>query len=201
MRIQVKDLKKAYGDIPVLNGISLIFEENKTYCLMGNSGCGKTTLLRILAGLEKQDGGSVEYECGKDRIPFSFVFQEDRLCEEFSVEANVRMGNRALPEEELLQALEAFGLADRRKEKAEKLSGGMKRRVAILRGLLAPGEVLLMDEPFKGLDEDRKKNVMEYVKRKCRNRLVILVTHEEKEAAFMEGEIYVLENGKLKESK
>lgn len=155
MAIRVTGLWKSYGKKTVLQDFSAVFEEGKTTCIMAPSGKGKTTLLRILMGLEKADRGSVEGIKGKKK---SVVFQEDRLCENLSTGANVRLvvkgktGRSRQFQETMSRGFSRMGLADCISQPARELSGGMRRRAAILRALYADWDILFLDEPFKGLD-------------------------------------------------
>ena len=153
--------------------------------ILGGSGSGKTTLLRILLGLEKPDSGQVQMPS-----PVTAVFQENRLCDAFSPLDNVLMAAgksldrqtayselcRLLPEEAILRP-------------SSTLSGGMKRRAAIARALLAPSQAIIMDEPFTGLDEETKQTVIDYVKEKTAGKLLLITTHQEEEAAALGGQI------------
>lgn len=171
--IVVKNLCKSFGEKAVLKNFSAEIPREGITCLTGPSGCGKTTFLNILLGLERTDTGKI------DHLPsrFSAVFQEDRLCEEFSVEANLRLVcPRNADREQLRKILESLGIGDCLKKKISELSGGMKRRVAIARALLAEGEMIVMDEPFKGLDEETRKKVIGVLKRSARPMLI--VTHD-----------------------
>ena len=183
-QIRIDSLCKSYEGKPVLRNFSAVIEPGKTTALMAPSGSGKTTLLRILMGLEQPDGGTVE---GMEGLRISAVFQEDRLCENLSCADNIRLINPAHSREEVRKALETFGL-DCPDRKARELSGGMRRRVAILRALLAPYDLLLLDEPFRGLDRERKEGVMAQTCRCCRGRTVLLVTHDETELTAMQAE-------------
>ncbi|MBQ8174102.1 MAG: ATP-binding cassette domain-containing protein [Clostridia bacterium] len=187
--IVIKNLSKRYGELLVLDGFSAHFAGGKTTCVMGRSGCGKTTLLRLLLGLERADGGKIT------GVPArcSAVFQEDRLCPEFSAIENVRIAAPRRTGEEIRATLSALLLDGEAQEKpVSELSGGMRRRVAIARALLAEGELLLMDEPFKGLDEATRDAVLAYVKRATAGRTVILVTHDEAEAKALAAPILYL---------
>ena len=195
MDIQIEHLDKAYGENQVLKDFSAVIPEGKTTCIMAPSGKGKTTLLNILLGLESYDGGRIRGLEGKKK---SAVFQEDRLCENLSSRANICMirekkisrGSGFLKKME--EGLEALELQEWGDQPVRKLSGGMKRRTAILRALLADWEILFMDEPFKGLDIETKKKVMEYVKNECLGKTVVFVTHDPEEAKEMGAEILVL---------
>lgn len=177
MNIELKNISKAFDGKPVLQNFSLSLPAGNRTCIMGPSGCGKTTLLNILTGFVKQDTGTVENR--PDRI--SMVFQESRLCEDFSALENVRMV--ALDKTEQAKDLLArMGLADDMHKKVSALSGGMKRRVSIARALLYDAPLLVMDEPFKGLDENTKETVMQLVHAETEGKTVLFITHDEAEA-------------------
>lgn len=172
-------LVKRFGSQTVLDGLTLTFQKGGCYCLMAPSGGGKTTLFRILAGLEQADSGRL---VGFEGARFSMVFQENRLCEQLTPVTNVAMvqekPDRKGIEAELSRILPPGCLY----QTAATLSGGMKRRVAIARALLADSDVLLMDEPFTGLDEENRDKVIAYVKEKKGDRLLLLTTHRRSEA-------------------
>ena len=184
--IEVRDLTKRFGEKRVLEGFSAIFPAGATTCVMGPSGCGKTTLLHILLGLEHADSGSI------DGLPprISAVFQEERLCEDFTAVTNVRLvTGRAVTDTEIERCLAAFGLAGSTRVPVRELSGGMKRRVAIARAVLAEGDLLVLDEPFKGLDEGTRRLVADEVKRRTAGRTVVMVTHDPAEAVMMDASV------------
>lgn len=181
-----KGLCKSYGGKQVLQNIDFSLEEGKITALMGVSGRGKTTLLRILMGLEQADAG----ECPvMDGVRISAVFQEDRLLERLTAEGNLRfVAQRAEQVAEIPKLLQELGLGDET-EAAATFSGGMKRRLAIARALLAEYDLLVMDEPFRGLDEETKRQTMETVHRCSLGKTVLLVTHDEGEACTMADKI------------
>lgn len=192
MDIVVKNLWKAFGETSVLEGFSQCFPAGKTTCVMGPSGCGKTTLLNLLLGLERPDAGEISGLAGLKR---SAVFQEDRLCEAIGPIPNLRLASPSLSREQARKALLALGLEDALGRPVGELSGGMKRRVAILRALCADYDFLTADEPFRGLDADTKRLTMGYFQEKTAGKTVILVTHDRAEAAFFGGEIIDLSKG------
>ena len=160
-----------------LVNINLIIPDGQVILLCGQSGCGKTTLLRIMMGLETADEG----ECrGMGGLRKSAVFQEDRLCENLNVLSNIRLVQKE--KTEIREGLEAVGLLDCCHQPVRQLSGGMKRRVAIVRALYAKWDILFLDEPFKGLDKEMKERVIAFLKKGCEGKTVICITHEEKEA-------------------
>ena len=182
--IVISELSKSFGEHVVLINFNAVFKAGELSCIMGVSGGGKTTLLNILLGLMRQDGGEI------NGLPkeISCVFQEDRLCEDFSAVTNVRIAcDKNITAEEIESQLKEVGLGDSMYRTVRELSGGMKRRVAIVRALMAPGELIIMDEPFKGLDESTKLTVAEFVKKQLVGRTAIMVTHDESEVELMGG--------------
>ena len=189
MSIELRGVSKAFGEKQVLQNVSHLFPEGKLTCVMGPSGCGKTTLLSLLLGLVQPDAGEIR---GMEGRKLSAIFQEDRLCENAGAVSNIRLVNPALSKGEAEAMLRDLGLGDSLRQPVRTLSGGMKRRVAILRALCAPYDVLFCDEPFKGLDEGTKGRAMEYFQKRIQGRTVILVTHEKNEANFLKGQLLLL---------
>ena len=180
--IVIENLSKAYDGRPVLQALSLTFPAGQTTAVMAPSGWGKTTLLRILMGLEAPDSGTVRGLAG---LRISAVFQEDRLCVQLDAADNVRLVTPGLTRAQAQQALDAVGLQSCAGQPVRELSGGQRRRTAIARALLARWDVLFLDEPFRGLDADTRRLVLDDTRRRCVGRTVILVTHDETEAAAM----------------
>lgn len=172
-------IRKSYGGRKVLDKFSAVYEPGKSYYLTTPSGSGKTTLLRILAGLTKVEEGSLE---GPDSV--SMVFQEDRLCEEYSAVKNVEMvtGSRELAEEALGRLLEKEAL-DR---PCSQLSGGMKRRVALVRAMEADSDCVLLDEPFTGMDRETRLRAEAYIRSRQKKRTLVTATHINEEPSIME---------------
>lgn len=192
MEVKVNHLSKSFGTLNVFTQVNLSLHSGCIYCLMGASGSGKTTFLRILLGLEQADSGSLE---GLHDIKSSAVFQENRLCEPFTPVDNIimvipgrssRSRNQARKELSRLLPKEALS------RPVSTLSGGMKRRVAIIRALSVPCDMILMDEPFTGLDENTKSSVIRYIREKTRDKLVIISTHQEKDVALLGGTLITL---------
>ena len=152
---------------------------------MGPSGGGKTTLLRKILGLETPDEGVISGVPERKAA----VFQEDRLCPGVSPVENVLLVTGKEKEAEARSLLTELGLGDSLDLPCAELSGGMRRRAAIARALLAEGELLTLDEPFKGLDEQNRRAAAALVLRHRRGRTLLYVTHEREEAALLGGEI------------
>ncbi len=187
--IRLDRLSKAYGEHRVLENFSAFIPSGKITALMAPSGQGKTTLLRILMGLETADSGHID---GLEGLRLSAVFQEDRLCENLTASANIRLAAPRKNPEEISHALQAIGLEGVSRQPVRELSGGMRRRVAILRALLADYDLLFLDEPFKGLDEVTKELVIRDTRQRAAGKTVLLVTHDKEEADAM-GACQILE--------
>lgn len=187
MSIKLKHVSKAFEGKQVFDDFSETFPEREIIGIMAPSGYGKTTLLRILMGLIPPDEGQI---LGIEGKKMSAVFQEDRLCENLSASANIRLVNPKLSQEETEKAMSAVGLDDCVHQPVRELSGGMRRRVAILRALLCEYDILYLDEPFKGLDQETKELVMEDTKRRCQGKTVFLVTHDATEIDAMGAKLY-----------
>lgn len=184
MEISLEHISKTFGDKQVFRSFSLTLPETGCVALLGPSGCGKTTLLRLLSGLERPDDGkAILLESGKT----AYLFQEDRLLPAFTARENIMavLRNRQVAGRLLAnQWLARVGLAGEEDAYPASLSGGMKRRVAIARALAFGGELLLLDEPFKGLDLETRTQLQELVLtgHDARRRLTVLVTHDVEEA-------------------
>ncbi len=184
--LTVTRLSKSFGSLPVLKEASFSFTSLKPCCIMGASGSGKTTLLRILLSLEAADTGSVQ------ALPAAAVFQENRLCEQFSPIDNMRLAVPGLSREEIIRQLSRLLPEECLTRPVSTLSGGMKRRTAIARALLAPAEMIVMDEPFTGLDEGTKEKVIQYILEKSKGKLLILSTHQEEDVRLIGGKRFDL---------
>ncbi len=182
MDIQIINLNKSFGEKQVLHQFSACFPHGHSSCVMGQSGCGKTTLLHILLGLEHADSGEI---IGLPKR-ISAVFQEDRLCPPFSVYANLQLITGKRGSREMFRAhLSALGLDECLDLPVNELSGGMRRRIAIVRAMLYDAPLILLDEPFKGLDETTKHKTMDYVQTYAANRTLVFVTHDPTEAEYL----------------
>ena len=180
MIFEIKGLTKSYGNKPIINNFSLTLDGTGLYILTGKSGVGKTTLLRIIAGIDKKYVGSVTSIKSGD---VSFAFQEYRLFDTLNAIDNVRLGARDdssfMRARTLLSDLN-FTPKDMYLFPRE-LSGGMKQRVSLARAFFHPSRIILLDEPTKELDQGNVKRVHELIKKEARCRLIIMVTHKDED--------------------
>lgn len=191
MDIVVKNISKSFGENKVLDRFNAVFPEHKITSLMGSSGLGKTTLINILMGLIKQDSGEIE---GVPKLK-SAVFQEDRLCESFNSVSNVRLVcDNSVNNKTIISHLEDIGLKGSLNQPVSSLSGGMRRRVVIVRAILAKSDILFLDEPFKGLDYETKRDTMRYLLKNINGRTVIMITHSVDEAEALGSQIITMKN-------
>lgn len=194
--IEVKDLKKSFGKLDVLRGISEKIEEQEVVCVIGPSGSGKSTFLRCLNLLEEPTGGEVYLDGERINAPgvdidkirerLGMVFQNFNLFPHMTVLDNVTLApvkvkgkNRAEAEESALKILETVGLSDKASSFPASLSGGQKQRVAIARALAMEPEVMLFDEPTSALDPEMVGEVLNVMKRLAEEGMtMVIVTHE-----------------------
>ncbi len=190
--IKIENLWKSYGDLTVLKDINMTLKDDGVYCLMAPSGTGKTTLFRQILGLETPDKGSIVTDLGEH--PYSVVFQEDRLCEEYSPLVNLSMVcGKTRTKEEIRQEAMRLLPEESLTRPVRTLSGGMKRRVAILRAVLAPSRAILMDEPFTGLDKDLRHTVIDYILEKREDRLLLVATHQAEDVDMLHAALLTLQ--------
>ena len=194
MCIKLDSVSKSFGEKVVLRDFSLELPESGAVALMGPSGCGKTTLIRLLAGLEKPDGGTVAVQYNR----LSIVFQEDRLLGGVSALGNVYAVLGRGKKQLALDWLERMGLKNDSRLLPGNMSGGMRRRLAIARAMAYGGDLLLLDEPFAGLDEATRKRIYPHIF--CDGnapRLSVLVTHDRQEAECYAQRLIVFEGPPL----
>ena len=183
----------------VLDGINLTIPANKITVILGRSGCGKTTLLRLVAGLEEFDQGDM---LGANSIRKAYVFQEDRLMPWLDVKKNITFGihNKDIDNSKVDEIIETVGLKKFYSAYPSQLSGGMKQRVSIARAFAYNPDFIMMDEPFSALDfftrEQMQKELLKIHERsKCS---ILFVTHSIDEALILGDEIVILEKGVIK---
>ena len=190
MDIRVENLNKSFHGKQVLKDLNINFPKGKITCLMGASGTGKTTLANILMNLLKPDSGRVE---GLEGKKISAVFQEDRLIEHWDAIENIRLvNNLGLTKEKINEHLKEINLKDYEEKPVRLLSGGMRRRVALVRAILSDYDVLILDEPFKGLDEELKKQVINYIRKMAKGKTVIIITHDREDIDLLDANLISL---------
>jgi len=179
--VRIRDVTLSFGDKLVLDRFSIELPGEGVICLSGPSGCGKTTLFRLIAGLIRPQSG--EISVGFNKI--SYMFQEDRLLPWLSALKNVEA---VLPPGEKDRAgliLSELGLGGELHALPSELSGGMKRRVALARALAFGGDLLLLDEPFTGLEQELMEKLAAYIQKQ--RRTIYVITHSEKEIELWGG--------------
>lgn len=176
--IKFDGVSKSFGDKKVIDNLSFVINTGDKVCIKGESGSGKTTVLRLMMGFEKTDSGKITLD-GK----ISAVFQEDRLFNTFSAYENVRLV--CDDDSTARQLLETVGLSEDSEKLITELSGGMARRVAIARALAYPFDILILDEPFTGIDESRKKSIIASIMKTVGDKTLILISHDSEECDLM----------------
>lgn len=192
--IHIMRIGKVYDGQPVLRDFTMTIRAGERCFLMAPSGAGKTTLLRIVTGLEKADGGTVAGMPAR----VGMVFQEDRLCEDYSAICNIMLGMdrqtyRGKSREQLVEYVKTQAARilpeDCLTKPVRNLSGGMRRRTALLRAVLSGAEVLIMDEPFTGLDEENRIRSAAYLEEQLGARTLLATTHQAEDAELLQGTV------------
>lgn len=202
MSLTLKKIGKKYNGVVIYKDFDLMLNEGIITCIMGPSGCGKTTLLNMIGGLIKPDSGLMEGFEGKR---FSYVFQETRLLPWKTVEGNLDFVlDHSLPKEErkaltdnLLNMVKMEAFAN---YYPSQLSGGMAKRVSIARAFAVPSDIILMDEPFSGIDINLKQAMLQHFLEIWKNdrRTILYVTHDVDEALLLSNEIVVFSKAPVK---
>lgn len=182
--INIDNITFSYGEKKVFENFSLNIKKGENICLFGPSGCGKSTLLRLILGLETAQKGEISFE---ENLKFSVVFQEDRLLPYLNIKGNIEIigGNFKVAKD----ILNEFNMLNVANELPKKLSGGMKRRAAITRALSTDFDVLILDEPFTGLDSENIKIAAKEILKYSKEKTIILVTHSLEEANLLNAKI------------
>lgn len=196
MDIKVKNLYKKYDDKIIFKDFNITFKENKVNTIVGKSGCGKTTLLKIISNIVEKDSGKIE---GVNINSISYIFQEDRLVEWLTVNENLKLILKNDYKKDELDGickkyLSLVGVQDFENYYPQSLSGGIRQRVNIARAFAKPSKLIIMDEPFKSIDIKNKNDIMKAFENifKEETRTVLFVTHDIDEAIYFMGQIYIL---------
>lgn len=196
--ISLNNITKHYDDLLILKNFSISFEENYISCLFGPSGIGKTTIANIVANLESFEEGHIS---GTEKAVYSYVFQEPRLLNWYSVYDNIDFVLKDIyaPSERkniIDYYLDMVDLTEFKNYKINALSGGMAQRVSLARAFAYPSNILIMDEPFKGLDLKLKQELINSFEKlwEKSKRTVLFITHDVDEAVNLSSTIYILDN-------
>jgi ABC-type Fe3+/spermidine/putrescine transport system ATPase subunit len=219
--IELNNITHVYGNKPVLQDINLHIEANRLTCLLGGSGCGKTTILRLIAGLETPQNGQIRIgnktvtENQQIIVPphqrnIGFIFQDLALWPHFTVYKNIAFGLTAQKKKnvkkKVLEMLDFFGMQTYTEKYPHQLSGGQKQLVAISRALVLKPQILLMDEPLANLDVKLKRKILEHIKNLKQsstygiNLTFVFVTHDHKETFAIADNIVVINDGEIEEA-
>ena len=215
MRVELRNVSKYFGDLTAVDDVSLTIDDGEFVTLVGPSGCGKTTTLRLIAGLERPDGGSVtvDGETVADADTFvppedrgvGVVFQEFALFPHLTAAENIAFGieDWAADEREARvdELLDLVGLSAHRESHPDELSGGQQQRVALARSLAPEPDTLLLDEPFSNLDVDLRVEMREEVRRILKETGVtaVSVTHDQEEALSISDRVAVMHDGRIEQ--
>lgn len=196
MGLILKDIRKSYDGNVIFDNFNIEFSEGNICCILGASGCGKTSLLNIIGGILKPDYGNIE---GIENKSISYIFQEPRLLPwktvrdniDFVLSREINPSERKTKLDELLKLVDMESFAD---YYPSQLSGGMSQRVSLARAFALPSQIILMDEPLSGLDVSLKRNILNRFVDIWKNdrRTVIYVTHDIDEALMLGNEIFVI---------
>ena len=185
--IKLDNVTFSYGDEKIIQNLGISLAKDRIYCIMGASGIGKTTLLRLISGMLKCNSGSVS---GTEKMKKSFIFQENRLLPEMSIYENLRFVTD--DDKKINEALQNTELYDDKNKKASALSGGMARRVAIARAAAFDGDIFFIDEPLYGLDVKISENILELIRQTVQGKTAFIITHSPEEAFYLADEIIFL---------
>ena len=188
--IELKNITVKFDTTTVLKDFSLSVEKGEHIALMGSSGSGKTTVLKLIAGLLQPNNGEINVSTDK----ISYMFQEPRLAPWLTAAENINLvlGDTAESLPEVTKWLKKLGMEDAADKFPHELSGGMQQRVALARALAYNGELLLLDEPLSALDESLAETLLAFIKQYAQDKTVIFVTHSTAQAKAFADTIYVI---------
>ena len=211
-RLEVKNLSRSFGNLTVVDKISFQIFSGQVTCLLGPSGCGKSTTLRMIAGVEKPSSGQIfvdeeltsnaYFQVPPEARSIGLMFQDFALFPHLNVQQNVYFGlagSKEFKEKRSLDLLERVGLAHLAFNYPHSLSGGEQQRIALIRALAPQPKIMLMDEPFSGLDDRLRDEVRDETFNLLRSEdaAVLMVTHDPQEAMKVADEIALMRDGKI----
>ena len=199
--IILENITKSYGSNLVIQKLTCSMKAGECHVIMGASGSGKTTLLNLINGMLQPDGGTITMKLSKSlkqaeksKVTYGMVFQNEVVLESYDVIKNIEIfvGHSLSEEEkadlEILLPPKCFN------QKSSTLSGGMKRRLQIARAIFSPTSMLIMDEPFRGLDEENRRKCIDMIKKYQKNRILVLTSHDARDVEDLGGHLTVLNN-------
>ena len=211
-RLEVKNLSRSFGNLTVVDKISFQIFSGQVTCLLGPSGCGKSTTLRMIAGVEKPSSGQIfvdkeltsnaSFQVPPEERSIGLMFQDFALFPHLNVQQNVYFGlagSKEFKEKRALELLDKVGLAHLALNYPHSLSGGEQQRIALIRALAPQPKIMLMDEPFSGLDDRLRDEVRDETFKLLRSEdtAVLMVTHDPQEAMKVADEIALMRDGKI----
>ncbi len=211
-RLEVKNLSRSFGNLTVVDKISFQIFSGQVACLLGPSGCGKSTTLRMIAGVEKPSSGQIfvdeeltsnaSFQVPPEERSIGLMFQDFALFPHLNVQQNVYFGlagSKEFKEKRALELLDKVGLAHLALNYPHSLSGGEQQRIALIRALAPQPKIMLMDEPFSGLDDRLRDEVRDETFKLLRSEdtAVLMVTHDPQEAMKVADEIALMRDGKI----
>lgn len=202
IKIDIKNLRKSFGEKEVLKDITISFEKGEFVAVIGKSGCGKSTLLRLVASLEEITEGELLFDgvpANKSNANVKMMYQDSRLLPWKKVIDNVGLGLTGNWKAQAEEALDKVGLLHLKNEWPSKLSGGQKQRVALARALIHEPSLLMLDEPLSALDALTRIEMQDLIENiwKRNNFTALLVTHDVSEAVRLADRIILIEDGKI----
>lgn len=193
--LSIKNVKKSFDDKLVLNDINLAVDNPGLYLLYGTSGCGKTTLLHIIAGFMKPDSGSVII---RENTEIAYSFQDSELLPDFTVAENIALANQLHAEDkDINPMIQELNIAHLMKRYPHECSQGQKNRIALARALCMDAPILLVDEPTEALDADNRSQVKKLLQQAAETHIVIAVTHDREWIESADASVYELKYQKL----
>ena len=214
-RLEVKNLSRSFGNLTVVDKISFQIFSGQVTCLLGPSGCGKSTTLRMIAGVEKPSSGQIfvdeeltsnaHFQVPPEARSIGLMFQDFALFPHLNVQQNVYFGlagSKEFKEKRSLDLLERVGLAHLAFDYPHSLSGGEQQRIALIRALAPQPKIMLMDEPFSGLDDRLRDEIRDETFNLLRSEdtAVLMVTHDPQEAMKVADDIALMRDGKILQS-